>query len=43
MMNEEEMLLNQVIQRQVSVFTLSDERLRKLFILLIRKVRENNR
>jgi len=38
-MTEDDKLLDAVLQRQVSVFTISDERLRKLFIILTRRIR----
>ena len=37
-MNDDQML-DALLQRQVSIFTISDERLRKLFIILARRIR----
>jgi len=38
-MNDEEML-NALVLKQHSAFALSDERLRRLFVLLLKKVRK---
>jgi len=37
-MNDDQ-LLDALLRRQVSVFTISDEKLRKLFIILARRIR----
>jgi hypothetical protein len=39
-MPENEQILNELISRQRSVFTLSDEKTRKILILLLQKVRQ---
>jgi hypothetical protein len=38
-MNNEQ-LLDAVVRKQVSVFSISDEKVRQLFILLLQKVRQ---
>jgi len=38
-MNNEQ-LLEAVVRKQVSVFSISDEKVRQLFILLLQKVRQ---
>jgi hypothetical protein len=38
-MTDDDQLLDAVIRKQVSIFTISDERLRKLFIILLRRIR----
>jgi hypothetical protein len=35
----DDQMLDALLQRQISVFTVSDERLRKLFIALMRRIR----
>jgi len=35
-----EQLLDAVVRKQVSVFSISDEKVRQLFILLLQKVRQ---
>jgi len=38
-MNNEQ-LLDAVVRKQISVFSISDEKVRQLFILLLQKVRQ---
>ncbi len=42
-MNETEQVVNQLLRRELSVFQLSDDRLRKSMIFLLQKVREGQR
>lgn len=42
-MNETEQIVNQLLRRELSVFQLSDDRLRKSMIFLLQKVREGQR
>jgi len=42
-MNETEQVVNQLLRKEVSVFQLSDDRLRKCMIFLLQKVREGQR